>query len=276
MASLCAKLKQREKNKYRKIVSTDEPVYSIEDIAISTSTPYVPGAALEEGEWFSVQNASSQEYKIDLFTSEQATVDFNSMSRNEFGTVDFIFTEIGDWICFQNVPKTRLASKKSVLCLGENFEYKADRREIVINIVPDAIYNKTTDVLYFKRLESITSIFKGIDQLYKEATEEETNQFLSNDFIQLKQDYGASKVKTPNRKRIALAQKTLESLDADSRKNIITYIGDYCPELKVSETSFEVGDEEELKMLLYGIEQRFYTTIVGGEKRIANSVVPFG
>lgn len=41
MANLCAKLKQREKNKYRKIVSTDEPVYSIEDITINTSTPYV-------------------------------------------------------------------------------------------------------------------------------------------------------------------------------------------------------------------------------------------
>ena len=162
-----------------------------------------------------------------------------------------------------------MVSKKCILCLGEDFEYKADRREIVINTIPDAIYNKTTDVLYFKRLESITSIFRGIDQLYKEATEEETTQFLANDFIQLKQDYNASKVKTANRKRIALAQKTLESLDADSRRNIFTYIGEYCPELKVSETSFEIGDEEELKMLLYGIEQRFYTTIVGGEKRIA-------
>ena len=29
----------------------------------------------------------------------------------------------------------------------------------------------------------------------------------------------------------------------------------------------------ELKMLLYGIEQRFYTTPVGGEKRLANSVI---
>ena len=276
MANLCAKLKQREKNKYRKVLSTDDPVYAIEDITISTSTPYVPGAALEDGEWFSVQNASGQEYKIDLLTGEQGTIDFNSLSRNEFGSVGFIFTEVNNLICFQNVSKARLVSKKCVLFLGENFEYKADRREIVINTFPDAIYDKTTDVLYFKRLESITSIFRGIDQLYKEATEEETTQFLSNDFIQLKQDYNASKVKTPNRKGIALAQKTLESLDADSRKNIFAYIGEYCPELKVSETSFEVGDEDELKMLLYGIEQRFYTTIVGGEKRIANSVVPFG
>ena len=152
MANLCAKLKQREKNKYRKIVSTDEPVYAIEDITISTSTPYVPGTALEAGEWFSVQNASGQEYRIDLLTSEHGTVDFNSLSRNEFSTVDFIFTEINNLICFQNVSKARLVSKRCVLCLGEDFEYKADRREIVINTIPDAIYNKTTDILYFKRL----------------------------------------------------------------------------------------------------------------------------
>ena len=47
MANICAKLKQREKNKYRKILSIDEPVYSIADITVSTSTPYVPGATLE-------------------------------------------------------------------------------------------------------------------------------------------------------------------------------------------------------------------------------------
>ena len=276
MINICAKLKQREKNKYRKIVSTEASVYSIEDITISASTIYVPGSTLEEGEWFSIENASKQKYKINLLSSEYATVDFGSLSRNEFSTVDFIFIEINNLICFQNVSKARLVSKKCVLCLGEDFEYKSDRQEIVINKIPDAIYDKSTDVLYFKRLEAITSIFRGIDQLYKEATEEETAQFLSNDFIQLKQDYNASKVKTANRKRIALAQKTLENLDIDSRKNIFTYIGEYCPKLKISEASFEVGDEEELKMLLYGIEQRFYTTIVGGEKRIANSVIPLG
>ena len=234
----------------------------------------MPGAALEEGEWFSVKNASNQEFAIELLSPGYCSVDYNSLEKKEFCSVDFIFTEINNYICFQNVPKARLVSKKSIISLGTCFEYKMERREIVINTVPDAIYNTTEDVLYFKRLESITSIFRGIDQLYKEATEEETIQFLSNDFIQLKQGYNASKVKTPNRKRISLAQKTLEGLDSDSRKNMFEYIGEYCPKLKVSETSFEIGGEEELKMLLYGIEQRFYTTIVGGEKRIANSVVP--
>lgn len=276
MANLCAKLKQREKNKYRKILSIEATVYSTEDIQITSSTPYEPGAALEDGEWFSIQNASNQRYMIDLLSAEHSSVDFDSLNKEEFGNIDFLFTKVDNLICFQNVSRAKLVSRKCILCLGQEFKYQTDRREIIINNLPDAIYNKDTDVLFFRRLESITSIFRGIDQLYKEATEVETTQFLSSGFIQLKDDYNALKVKTANRKRIALAQATLSNLDEDSKKNIFTYIGEYCPDLKVSDTSFEIGNEEEMKMLLYGIEQRFYTTIVGGEKRIANSVVPLG
>jgi hypothetical protein len=275
MANLCAKLKQREKNKYRKIMTTDLTIYPDNEIRIASSTPYVPGVALEDGEWFAIQNASKNEYKIDLMTENYFTADFNSLTRDEFDRVDFIFVEIGNLICFQNIAKAKLLSKKSILCLGEKFTYQDDRKEIVINPIPDAIYDKISDVLYFRRLESITSIFRGIDLLYKEATDEETTQFLSSEFIQLKNEYDTSKVKTANRKRIALAQKTLSDLDEDSRNNIFSYIGEYCPNLKVRDTCFEVGTEDDLKMLLYGIEQRFYTTVVGGEKRIANSVLPF-
>ena len=52
MANLCAKLKQREKNKYRKIMFTETTIYSNEDIQIVSAIPYEPGALLEDGEWF--------------------------------------------------------------------------------------------------------------------------------------------------------------------------------------------------------------------------------
>lgn len=38
----------------------------------------------------------------------------------------------------------------------------------------------------------------------------------------------------------------------------------------------QVPGDGELKALVYGIEQRFYTTQIGQEKRIANSVQAFG
>ena len=36
--------------------------------------------------------------------------------------------------------------------------------------------------------------------------------------------------------------------------------------------AFHVESEDDLKKLLYGIEQRYYTTKVGNEKRLANSI----
>ena len=273
MKNICVKLIQRGNKKYRKMLSSEETIFPEFDPESASTSPYTPGATLQDGDWFCITNAKGQEYSIDLLSDTVSTADLDSLTRAEFNNIDYLFVIDGRFIFFQNVSKSKLVSQKRVVHFGEGFTYKTDCAEIVIRDLPDAIYDKTTDTLYFRRLESITSIFRGIDMLYREATQEETDSFLANDFISLKDDYSGSKVKTANRKRIALAAKTLSELDEPDRKNIFKYIGDYCPDLKVSENAFEVGSENELKMLLYGIEQRFYTTPVGGEKRLANSVI---
>lgn len=66
---------------------------------------------------------------------------------------------------------------------------------------------------------------------------------------------------------------TLSKLKVADKKKVFTYIADYCPDLRVDINKFEIGSEDDLKMLLFGIEQRFYTTPVGEEKRIANSII---
>ncbi len=273
MSIVNVKLRQREKNKYRKMVSTDETIYENASTIINSSVPYAAGATLEEGEWFYIENAKGQPYALEVFDHNFETVDFDSLDRKDFGRIDFLFTNVGENIFFQNISKSRLISKKSIICFGENYEYKNNQQEIVVNDLPDAIFVPDENRLYFRRLESITSIFKGIDQLYREATDEEVTAFLGNDFISLQNDYSTINVKTANRKRIALAKKTLDALSKEDREKIFTYIGEYCPDLKTDEDAFEVGSEDEMKLLLFGIEQRFYTTPVGGEKRLANSVI---
>lgn len=274
MSIVYVKLRQREKNKYRKLISTDKVIYGdIKDI-INLRSQYVSGAVLEDGEWFYINNAKRQAYALDLFEHDFESVDFDSLERKEFEKIDFLFVYSGKNIFLQNISKAKLVAKKSIVCFGEKYEYKSDQQEIVINDLPDAIYVSSEDQLYFRRLESITSIFKGIDQLYREATNEEVDSFLKKDFISLQNNYGVSNIKTANRKRIALAKKTLDELSDVDQKRIFTYIGEYCPDLKTDKEAFEIGTEDEMKMLLFGIEQRFYTTPVGGEKRLANSVIP--
>lgn len=276
MDLICVKLRLRgSQNKYRRILSTDEKIFSsIDDLVIDT-VPYSPITLISDDTWFKIENMSNQPYTIDIVTDFGESVDFDSLSPLEFDKIDFLFVKRDDAIFFQNITHAKLVSKKCIWELGENYCFQDKSHRIVINEKPDAVYCQINDTLFFRRLESITTIFRGIDQLFREATLEETAQFLESDFIQIGGNYSAQNVKTANRKRIALASTTLSQLSVDERRHIFTYIGDYCPNLKTQNGKFAVESEEALKMVLYGIEQRFYTTPVGNEQRIANSVISF-
>lgn len=275
MDYICTKLTPKGRNDYRKILSSDKLVFPQFDLTSISVTPYQPGTVLEEDALFSVANAKSQAFAVDLMQKAYKTQDFDAIKRPELHQIDYLFVlrENSPFIFFQNNSRTKLVAKKRIYFMGESFVYRDDWEEITIRDTPDAVYDRTTDTLYFQKLESVTGIFAGIDQLYKEATQEETEAFLSEDFISLKDGFSAEKVKTANRKRIALATETLKKLNQDQRKQMSDYIGEYCPDLKTADSKFEIGSEQNLKMLLYGIEQRFYTTLIGDEKRLANSVI---
>ena len=123
-------------------------------------------------------------------------------------------------------------------------------------------------------MQRISAIFNGIEELYKEATNEETESFVENDFMQLGDGYGVDKIKTMNRKRIAMAMETLKSFNKKQRKEVLVYTHKYYPHLKYQSTEgvFTVDNEDEMKYLLWGIEQRYYTTPITKENRVANSV----
>jgi len=276
MDLICAKLRLRgSQNKYRRILSTDEKIFSAIDDLVIDSVPYSPNTLIGDDAWFKIENMSDQPYTIDIITDFGEAVDFDSLSRPEFDKIDFLFVKRDDVVFFQNITHAKLVSKKCIWELGEDYRFQNKCHRIVINEQPDAIYRQTNNTLFFRRLETITTIFRGIDQLFKEATLDETAQFLKSDFIQIGGNFSAQDVKTANRKRIALASKTLSQLSKDDQRHIFTYIGDYCPNLKTQDGKFAVESEEALKMVLYGIEQRFYTTPIGNEQRIANSVISF-
>ena len=275
MNQVYVKIRLRGKaNKYRKLLSTDENLYCLPDKLIESSCPYTPGATLETGEWFKISEFSEKDFSIEITQKDYETVDYDSLQKAEYSQVDYLFAKIDDNLFFQNISKSKLVKKKGILGFGEGYRYERETAIFFINEYPDAIYIPAEDALYFQRLEPIASIFGGISELYREATEHEVEEFLQNDFIDLTDGFESSKVKVANRKRIAMAMDTLSKMHDDDKKQIFTYICDYCPEIVTTEQKFKVGSEENLKMVLFGIEQRFYTTLVGGEKRIANSVVP--
>lgn len=275
MDFIMAKLRIKgNREKYRKVVSTNKMVYPDISEIPANAVKYDPDTLLEDDQYYKITDFSQQSFSNNLTNIDGDTEDYATLSRDEFDKIDFIFVKRADDLLFQNISKSKLISKKSLLLsVGGSFEYNDEDKSIQINALPDAVYVKEQDTLFFRKIESITTIFKGISELYREAKQEETEEFLRNDFIKLEDGFTASDVKTSNRKRIAMAMDTLSRFNEKDKKKIIKYVHDYCPSITYKNNQFSIGSEDSLKNLLYGIEQRFYTTPIGKEKRIANSII---
>jgi hypothetical protein len=258
-----------------KLILTDKTLYSIPD-ALDSAVEYNAETLIENCEWYKLTEFSTKTYCLPILTNDRDSTFYSALPIADSGCISYLCScqNNGTHFYFQRIPKSHLATKKYI-CIGDSFEYKNNSKNITINEIPDALYDKTNDILYFKKLETITSIFKGIDDLYREATEQETEAFLANDFISLIDDFNAQKVKKANRKRIALAMNTLANFDPTQKEVVFDYIVDYCPQLSMQARTFIIASEADLELLSYGILQRFYTTADGREKRIANSIKSF-
>ena len=274
MQYVFAKIRERGKaDKYRKVLSTEKEIYRTGKDLIQGVYPYTAGASLQPEEWFKLEGASKSDYAIDLICNDYESVDHEQLQNNEFARIDFLFVEIQNSIFFQKINKAGV-TKKGFCKIGDEYQYLNETKFIAINEYPDAIYIKDEDALYFQNIGRVNGIFKRISDLYREATEQEVEQFLQNDYILLEEGFSARAVKIPNRKQIALLGNTLSQMDARKKKKMFLYFREYFPELVTEDNRFKIATDDDLKIVLSGVGERFYTTPVGGEKRLANSVIP--
>lgn len=273
MKCLIVKVKDRKRTPtYKKMISGKD-IYSFPS-NLDDAIEYSPSTLHEENEWYMITSFSKTKFCIEFLKEDFSSVNYEKLSRSEVDSIDYLCSIQDDIFYFQNISKANLRPHK-IVHIGDDFIYEENSKNININIIADAIYLKQDDTLYFQSLSKLTKIFKGIEELYRKATDEETTEFLNSSFINLTNGYSTSKVKTANRKRITMALETLSKFDTKEKKQIFKYISKYCNNLEVDEKnkSFSIGSEEELKELIYGIEQRYYTTEIGNEKRLANSII---
>lgn len=273
MSEVLVKVKKLRRKPFFKLVSNDSLFDNIQ-MDIDACVPYNHDHNLDEDSWFKVENFNQREYCIDILKDQFDSKDYDDLPKEKFGEIDYIFSVQNDDFYFQKITKSLFLRKKTII-FGDIATIENDANRLVINNQPDAIYHKNSNTLIFRSIATISSIFKGIDELYREASDPEVGSFLEKDFIELGDDYCLKKVSKPNRKRIALVMNTLDSMNDDEFGSMFDYILDYCREkLHYDEDNkkFSINTDNELKFLLYGIEQRFYTTPLSKEKRLANSV----
>lgn len=112
MKNICVKLIQRENKKYRKMLSSEETIFPEFDPESASTSPYTPGATLQDDDWFCITNAKGQEYSIDLLSDTVSTADLDSLTRAEFNKIDYLFVFMAGLSFSRMFPNQNWSRKK--------------------------------------------------------------------------------------------------------------------------------------------------------------------
>lgn len=258
-------------NEYRKVVS-GETYYNNFDI--EESVEYSPYTVLEEGQWYRIDNFSEQDFCLDLLINVWDSTEYELLSSIDIKKLVYICAyQSGNQYFFQRTYTSSVLSNKCFIHLGDDIKFEKDKNIIVLKTEPDALYLKDVNRLYFKKLETIAPIFKGIDQLYLEATTQDVRDFFEKPFIRASGDFAPDKVGKANRNRLALVMKKMNELDEEQLIEVFEYTNSYYPNLSYNGRFFLINSNEDFKNLMYGMEERLFTTPVTNKKFAANSVI---
>lgn len=272
MDYLLCKISNKKKDCIRQIIA-DQAIY--ESISIGRIIPYNDEYKLQGNEWFCVPLFTEKPYCLDLLKGDFIPTDYSQVSNIEYKLIKYLLAVQDDATkyCFQRVMTGNRIINKKFLSFSEEPQIVDSPSLLIINNEPDAIFCKETNQLLFKDLSRISSIFNGIDSLYREATDTEVKTFLEFDQLELAEGFCAQKVSIPNRRRISNALNQLQQFKEDDSNILKEYVKEYCPAI-INESSgkYRLSSDDDLKTIIYAIDQRYFKTPISKEKRVATSI----
>lgn len=258
---------------FRKVLS-NQTVY--DDIpAFDDNRPYNDELKLRDNQWFVLDNFSQKDYAPNLVKNAFNAAAWSQIDRADYEKIDYIVSvqDNGNKLMFQNVTTSLVYKRQRLLSMDDQPTLLNKEHLLVIHKNADAYYLRDTDCLYFQRLSAITSIFPGINELYNEATDNEVDTALQLGLLNVAPDFTKEKVKTANRRKIKEALDMYNNYTAPQKEQLPQYLQKYCPWLAFDPATqkFGITDEKTLTQLLNGLCQRYYTTEISQEKKVALS-----
>lgn len=257
-------------SEYKNVLSQQDNILDDFDVTEIESIDFTPSHKLEDNEWFTINNFSEKDFYI-----EQSDDDFNSASLNQIGNDDYnqisaIAVLQDGQKYFQRITPSLFVNQKTVLDYSGEPRIVEHRNQIEIRKESDAVYLNASDILYFKTIDKLKVIFPSIEVLHREATQDEVDAFIKNDFITLEAITNTS-IGVQNRKRIADIGVKYNGLSDTKKDQLIIYAKEKAG-VEIEGDFFVVKSETDLKNVLYAMDQRYYYADIYEENRVANSV----
>lgn len=270
MDYLLAKLSDSQKSK-RVILSNINIYESLPEFG--DGIPYNSERKLNEDEWFCIEEFSHKDYGVMLNQEHFEHIPQNQIQQEEYSMINYIVSvqDQHNIFIFQKITKGMMLKRKMYVVANRQPTIYRENM-IVINEQGDAYYFKNTDKLYFRDLFKLTSIFPGINILYREATQEEVDEFLNNDIFTMSPEFDSTKVSRTNRRKIKEAKEKYDNFTPEQKQRWFAYIREYCPHIVTADNTFEIEADKNLTLILNGINQRYFTTAINNEKKLALAV----
>ena len=261
--------------KYRKLDNSDD----ISELVAPMIEPdniikFDPEAQLEHEDWFYIEiddihMPMVKEYG-DKFLS---TVSLNDVTEEEFTKIDLIFRKVeNDGLVFQKITKSKRMVDKSILKWIPNIgkpERTIIENGIELKSAIDAYFDGN-DRLYFKNFRTIRSLFKGIDDYYRIASQAEVDEFKQFNLVSFVSDF---EIKTNNLKMLAvLKDYGIDLNDIGVKKTLLRSYSQYPnQEFELDENqNFIIDSNRKLTCLLKLALGRLYTNPITHHKMEAN------
>lgn len=259
---------------YRKLENTDDISELVApEIDPENSREFDPEIKLEHEEWFYIEiddehMSMVKEYE-DKFLN---TAGLNDVNEEEFSRIDLIFRKVeNDGLVFQKITKSKRMVDKSILKWWGNL--RRAERTIIENGIElkseNDAYFDGNDKLYFKNFRTIRSLFKGIDDYYRIASQAEVDELKRIDLV----SFSDFEIKSNNLKMVAILKDDEINLsDTSIISTLLTSYEQY-PEqdFKVSEGKFIIDTNKRLTSFLKLALGRLYTNPITSHQMEASS-----
>lgn len=269
MKKIFAKLK----NDQNVIVFDDAGTDSLKDVYkvpnVSLALPFeVDIRPLAEGEWYFIPLTEEQkEEMLGGYMWENTNMLPSIISPDNYADIKAIYMVFGEHTMFTKITSRHVAQSKKYITFGEKPALTESSNSILLTGEVDAYWNGR--LLYFKKFAFVRPLFPGMQKVYKEVTEDVTNEFLSSAVFELKEEMSSDFIGLRNRKMISsiIKGKTVDLNDPITYGKYLTYAEEYNLDLEIESGKISLIDNGDINKVISLLGENFYTTDVTREKR---------
>lgn len=225
-------------------------------------------------QWFRIENFRSTEYFNEIFANHIDAGELTTIHVNQLDDIKYFAYYTDNKFYIQRMLTGCYIKKAGFWSTGDTIEFANDNKMVTINPIPDGVYDLNSDTLYFLELNRLYSIFSNIKNEYVQGTSGSIHEFLANDIISLDENFSEGKVSLSNRKRISEVARVYNAYSMEQKEELKNYICQFSHgdlEYNEHERKFSIKNDIDLRLLLFGMQMRFYKQPLNDDVQVATS-----